>query len=303
MTGFLTSWSMVFLSVFLEGLPFLLLGSLASSIILFAVSEDSVRRRIPENKVLGVFSACLLGLVFPVCECAIVPVTARLMRKGFPPYLAASFLLSSPIINPVVLLSTHYAFTDLPGYLVFRVLSGFSIAAFIGLIIPKSVSAGSIMRGKRLEEGNSCSSEGFGGRGIVGVFSASSREFFEITRYFIIGVMAASAFQVFLPRSILYGIGGNAFFSVLAMMGFAFLISVCSNADAFIARSFLGQFTPGSLLSFMTYGAMIDLKNTLLLSSYFNRRYVAGFILLISILNLLAGVFENILFEASGVLL
>ena len=98
------------MSIFLESLPFLLLGSLISSIIETFVSDETMARIIPRNKVLGTIVGIFMGLFIPACDCAVIPVSKRLIKKKVPLNVAVSFMLASPIINPVVLLSTYKAF-------------------------------------------------------------------------------------------------------------------------------------------------------------------------------------------------
>ena len=58
------------------------------------------------------------------------------------------------------------------------------------------------------------------------------------------------------------------------MMGFAYVLSVCSEADAFVASSFGSSFTEGGLLAFLVFGPMLDIKNTLMLFAYFKKKFV-----------------------------
>jgi uncharacterized membrane protein YraQ (UPF0718 family) len=60
----------------------------------------------------------------------------------------------------------------------------------------------------------------------------------------------------------------------LFMMGFAYLLSLCSTTDSFVAASFATTFSSGSLLAFLVFGPMIDVKSTLMLLSIFKARFV-----------------------------
>ena len=102
--------SIIFISIFFESLPFLLLGSIISSLIECYISNDALARLIPKNKILGSLVGVVLGFFLPACDCAVIPVSKRLIKKKIPLNVAISFMLASPIINPVVLLSTHQAF-------------------------------------------------------------------------------------------------------------------------------------------------------------------------------------------------
>ena len=128
--------SIIFTSIFLESLPFLLLGSLISSIIETYVSDETMAKIIPKNRVLGCFVGVFLGFFLPACDCAVIPVAKRLIKKKVPINIAISFMLASPIINPVVLLSTYYAFYKTnPNLFWYRLIFGIIIALVIGIIM------------------------------------------------------------------------------------------------------------------------------------------------------------------------
>ena len=56
-----------------------------------------------------IFISVFLGFFLPACDCAVIPVSKRLLKKKVPINVTISFMLASPIINPVVLLSTYNA--------------------------------------------------------------------------------------------------------------------------------------------------------------------------------------------------
>ncbi|UUZ83662.1 permease [Paenibacillus sp. P26] len=117
----------------------MLLGVLVSALLQQFVSEQRIRRMIPKNPVLGILFACVMGLLFPLCECGMIPVIRRLMRKGMPAYVATVFILVGPIINPVVFASTYIAFRDRPEMAYSRMALAFIAALAIGLIVHRFV--------------------------------------------------------------------------------------------------------------------------------------------------------------------
>ena len=128
--------AIIFMSIFFESLPFLLLGSLISSIIERYVSNETMAKLIPKNIVLGSFTGIFLGLFLPACDCAVIPVSKRLIKKKVPLNVAISFMLASPIINPVVLLSTYSAFYKTsPQIFWLRLILGIVIAFVVGIIM------------------------------------------------------------------------------------------------------------------------------------------------------------------------
>jgi uncharacterized membrane protein YraQ (UPF0718 family) len=81
----------------------------------------------------------LLGLIFPMCECGVVPVIRRLIRKGLPASCAVTYMLSAPVISPVVLLSTYAAFNQQQPLrmMLFRAGLTYLVAVGVGLIVSR----------------------------------------------------------------------------------------------------------------------------------------------------------------------
>ena len=128
--------SILFLSVFLESLPFLLLGSFISAIIEEFIDGETISKLIPSNVFFGSIIGIILGFFLPACDCAVIPISKRLIKKKVPLNVAISFMLSSPIINPVVLLSTYYAFYNTNKSLFYeRIFLGIIVALIVGIIM------------------------------------------------------------------------------------------------------------------------------------------------------------------------
>ena len=91
---------------------------------------------IPRNPILGSIVGILMGFFIPACDCAVIPVSKRLLKKKVPINVAVSFMLASPIINPVVLLSTYTAFyKTTPNIFWYRLIFGIVIALIIGIVL------------------------------------------------------------------------------------------------------------------------------------------------------------------------
>jgi uncharacterized membrane protein YraQ (UPF0718 family) len=293
----------IFSSLFLEALPFLLIGCIISSIIEVFVTEKTILRFIPKNRIAGIVVASLLGLIFPVCECATVPIIRRLIRKGVPLHIGITFMLSVPIVNPFVLLSTYFAFWDRPFMVLLRPILGMAGAVTIGFIISLIMDHRLIekpMRSMPGHESDRCYHNHDEQKKIKGIKDTvlailrhTGTEFYEIGRFFILGAFLASAIQVMVPHAILSLVGTHPFLSLLIMGGLAYGLSICSEADAFVVRRFLGIFTPGSLVVFLILGPMIDIKNTLMLASTFRPRFIIILTVLIFVICTLLGFLVN----------
>lgn len=270
----------IFISIILEAVPFVLLGVLFSALLQVFVSEQTVRRWTPRNPVLGVLFACSLGIIFPLCECGMIPIVRRLMRKGMPVYIAVTFILAGPVLNPVVYASTYMAFRSRPEMAYSRMGLAFLVAATLGLLVYAFVKRNPLRPEPPipLDPGGDAPAGHVPSAGrsnkLLSTLGHASDEFFEMGKYLIFGAMLTGIIQAVVTRESLVAIGQGEVSSHLFMMGFAYILSLCSTSDAFVASSFATTFTAGSLLSFLVFGPMIDLKNTLMLLSVFRFRFV-----------------------------
>ena len=286
----------IFLGIFIEAVPFLLAGSLVSGLIDVFVDKGSLARFVPQRAVPAAFVGAMLGFAFPVCECGVVPVTRRLYQKGLPVSVGIAFLLSAPVINPVVLVSTYVAFgwgPVLVGRFAFSILIAFTVGLIFQFAPPQVIIL------PQADEGHAHDHFAMGvGNGRIQrfwqAFTIAGDDFIDMVRYLIIGSMLAATMQTFVPQATLIAFGSGPVTSVVAMMVLAFVLSICSTVDAFLALSFVNTFTTGSILSFLVFGPMVDIKSALMFLGVFRRRVVLYLILLPLLLTMLITVFINL---------
>ena len=315
----------IFMSILLEAFPYLLLGTLLSSLIQEFVPSSFFAKIIPKNKFLGSIVGCLMGFFLPCCDCAVIPVARGLMKKGVSQNAATSFMLASPIINPIVILATYSAFSQVNmKMIILRIGLGALVAILTGVLVSlftkgksfndeKSTDVnshgddcgcghdhGSVDNdtcdcghdhGHAHDDGCECGHDhddygddcgcdhdhsttnlGFGSR-IVSVFRHTVVEFFDIGRYLIVGAIAAALVQIFVPFSVMSALSTQPIISVLLMGFFAYLLSLCSTSDAFVARSFVGIMSNSSILAFLLISPMLSVKSTIVLLGNFNKKY------------------------------
>jgi len=301
----LSTFSTRFLGVFIDASPFLLLGSLASGLIEVFVSRTVLTRFIPRNAVLAAAAGTVLGFVFPVCECGVVPVTRRLYAKGLPVSVGVSFLLASPVMNPIVLASTWIAFGPGP-ILVGRYVITAIVALAVGLVFALCVDSHQLLRPGLLGAGAPTIDPKTAGdlqsagprQSLPKRFSLAlglaTDEFFDMGRYLVAGALLAAAMQTLVSQDALTALGRGPIVSVLVMQLLAFVLSVCSTVDAFLALAFAGTFTTGSVLTFLTFGPMVDVKSTLMFMGVFKNRTVAYLVLLPMLMTLAIGIWLNL---------
>ena len=295
----------VFLGIFIEAAPFLLLGALASGLIAVFISPDDIARVMPRNRILATLVGALLGVVFPVCECGVIPVVRRLCQKGLPLSAGIAFLLGAPVLNPIVIASTYAAFGFGPvfwGRIIFTLV----IAVVVGLVFSFQPGLARVMRPLSLGPvlgglpGDARSGPPPGApapsrlANLQRAVGVAADEFFDVAPYLVAGSLLATALQTFVPQQALLGVGSGMVLSVVALQALAFVLSVCSTVDAFLALNFVNTFTSGSIIAFLVFGPMIDIKSTLMLLGVFKRRVVVYIILLTAAMAFVVGVFVNL---------
>lgn len=296
-------FALAFLSILFEGVPFILLGTLISGFIDIYLPSGMMDRFLPKNKYLSVLMAGLLGAVFPVCECAVVPVIRRLVKKGLPVSCALTYMLAAPIVNPITALSTWKAFQGQDAAMMTgsRMLLGFLVAAVVGFIIlklplswvlqPKLVA--SLKNQTAADEhhhthhhspcdhDHSCCGhdhhhhEPANENRMVAAFRSALKDFTDVAVYFAIGVSITALFNTGIAPGAewLDSIAHHAVGAPAALMMLAFVLSLCSTSDAFVAAT-LDKFFWSAKLAFLTFGPMMDVKLIFLYQTVLKKSFI-----------------------------
>jgi uncharacterized protein len=275
----------IFLSILLEAIPFILIGVFASALIQVFVSESLLQRLVPKRfPYLALLPAVFVGALLPVCECAIVPVARRLIKKGMPTHLAIVIMVTAPILNPIVLLSTYYAFQNNLTVVIGRMVIAFIAALVIGALLYKLFGRQDPLKQRSHDQEHHHEHDhDHSSNKLMQTLVHASDEFFDMGKFLIIGAFLASVFQTYIDRESIVALGSNDWAGPGVMMGFAYIMSLCSEADAFVASSFGNLFSTTALLAFLVYGPMIDFKNTLLMLAYFKKRFVLLFMAVVTV--------------------
>ncbi|QIJ66649.1 permease [Streptomyces sp. JB150] len=262
------SWTTVFVAVTVQALPFLVFGVVLSAVIGVLVPPFFFARALPGRPAAAVPVAGLAGAVLPGCECASVPVAGALMRRGVTPAAALAFLLSAPAINPVVLTATAVAFPGAPEMVAARFVAGLLAACAMGWLWQRLGRADWLRPPSRPEHA---------GQGRGAAFWGSVRhDVLHAGGFLVIGAAAAATLKAVVPEGWLRAAAGNPVAGMVTLALLAVVLSICSEADAFVAAS-LTPFGPTALLAFLVVGPMVDLKLIAMQSALFGRGFAARF--------------------------
>ena len=280
-TDTFTTFSIIFSSIVLEAIPFMLFGTMLGGIIEVFVSRETLINTLPKSRKRSIIFAGLLGLIFPVCECAIVPVVRKLLDKGMPLGSAVTFLLAGPIVNPLVFASTLVAYSFSWDIAILRIFAGFGIAIGVGILVDDLFSIQEAVIEKQPTATCGCGHShdhpvsGSLPSRLRAALSHGAADFYDICKFLVIGAFIAAALQTLIPRQSFIDIMSNPFVAIFSMMTLAVTLNLCSEADAFISASFQPMGIPLSAqLSFMVLGPMLDIKLILMYLSVFSKKMI-----------------------------
>jgi hypothetical protein len=280
-----------FLSILYEALPFIVIGAVIAGFLEELVPQRFFERVIPKNRFLAIALSALLGLVFPMCECGIVPVMRRLLRKGLPLSCCVSYMLAGPIINLVVIGSTTAAFANhINGYWIIglRVGLGFLVAVGASLVVERASRkyGDSLLTPKARPPRTKSAADDENGNDdqtkaprsiwqrLGAITETALHDFVDITLFLILGAIIAAVVGALVQKQdIAYLSTAYPALAILAMMAMAVILCLCSEADAFVAASFITMH-PAAKLAFLVLGPMLDFKLFLMYTRVFSFRLI-----------------------------
>jgi uncharacterized membrane protein YraQ (UPF0718 family) len=283
--AWLRNLSIVFGSLLIEAMPFVALGALASALIEVFVPTSTFAKLASLPRAIQLPAAAMAGIAFPVCECGSVPVARRLARKGLTPAAAVTFMLAAPIVNPVVIASTFVAYRGRDSLWVMvagRFAIGMVVAICVGAVIG-SKTPQELLRGATTTEEPDDHDEPRTRR----FFGHLAGDLVFMARFLIVGALIAATIQTFVPSSVVDRVATLPILSLLAMMGLAFILSLCSESDAFVAASFT-SFGPAAQLAFLVFGPMVDLKLGALYMGTYSKGFFRTVVIVVTAVTLVA---------------
>lgn len=304
--------NLTFVALVLEAMPFLLVGALVASLLerrsgLWLLAGA---RRFPR---LAAAVSPLAGIGLPLCDCGLVPLARRLERAGVGSPVINGFVGGAPLTNPIVIVSTLVAFPGRPEMAWARVGAGVAVGLLAGWLAPRPsrpVSPG-LMSGAgdapvpmpiREAEPHCCETDrglvpgddraasegGLETPSVVGASKPSSPrgrsarladtvvgELIRTGPALVLGALAAAVLKNLLPASMFTTLNGQPLLAAAVLMVLAFVMSICSQADAFVASSL--PVGPLPRLGFLVLGPVLDLKLAVLYRREFGGRWLAGY--------------------------
>lgn len=259
----------VFCGVFVQALPFLALGVIVSGLVATFVTPRLLARWLPHRTGPAVLVAGLGGAALPGCECGSVPIARRLYGDGKTGAAALTFMLAAPAINPVVLTATAVAFPGKPELVAARCGASLLTAMIMGAMWARWGRGSWVTRKlPNLHDDNASRWVRFS--------EAARHDFLQAAAYLVIGALAAAGVHVLVPATVYETLASHLVLGIITMALFAVVLSLCSEADAFVAASMtMVPLLPR--LVFLVVGPAVDLKLIAMQTGMFGRAFAARF--------------------------
>lgn len=283
----------IFVGVFVQATPFVVLGSVISGLIGGFVSAHALARALPQRRGVAVIAAGVSGAALPGCECSAVPVVGRLRDRGVPDAVALTFLLAAPAVNPVVVISTAIAFPQTPMMAVARLTASLAAAILVGwfwlwigkpewIRRPPASKLAAELPARLQDKAN--------------LAAATARhDLVDSAAYLAIGALAAAALHTLVPTEWIDHLAGNLMLAIIVMAALAVVMSLCSEADAFVAAS-LSALPLVPRLVFLVVGPAVDIKLMAMQGGSFGWPFVARFAPACFLVSVICGMITGVAF-------
>jgi len=267
------------------------------TLIFMYINQDKLKNWMSGKGIWGNIMGVIFGAVTPFCACSTVPMTLGFLQAGVPFGTVMSFLISSPLMDPLVfiLLGTFMGWKVAVGFLV---LTSF-FAVIFGVIFDKmgwSNQVKNVLIKQNGHEENEEMPEGFINRLKIS-FIKAWEDFKAVFIYMVIGVAIGSAIYGYLPEDLLAKVAGpdNPFaVFVVAIIGMPLYIRVESAIPIGLALMDKGA-SIGAVIALIISGAGIAIPELTMLASIFKKKIIIAFIVIVFISAVLSGLIFNML--------
>ena len=288
--------SLKFFALILAELTVLFLGiSTVIGLIVQYVSEEKLRRWLSKRGLLGNCLGAALGAITPFCSCSTIPMTVGLLRAGVPFGATMSFVLASPLLNPIIL-TMFWVLLGWQACVVYGVVT-FVLAVACGALLDLAGLAQDVKKVRVSgESGDRAALPTFGAKLRV-AFGGAWSDFRGVLAYLIIGVAIGAAIYGYLPGDFVARIAGpnNPFaIPVAAAIGVPLYVRAETVIPIALALTKKGM-SMGAVLALVVGGAGMSIPEMSMLASIFKTRLVAVFVGVVFITAVLTGVTFNII--------
>lgn len=291
-----------FVLITIEPIALFVFISALVEIILMYVPEEKIRRRLSGTGVFGNIVAAGFGALTPFCACSTIPMTVGFLNAGVPFGSTMSFLIASPLLNPIIL-GMLGAMVGIKAMVAYFVIA-FLCSILFGFLLEK-IGAQKYVKNVRLKPASCCA----GSHEVVDkhslpfpsklkvAFAGAWDSLRPIMGYLLVGVALGAGIYGYMPQDFVMKIAGpdNPFaIPVAAVLGIPLYIRAETAIPIGLALMGKGM-SIGAVISLIIGGAGMAIPEMTMLASIFKKQLVAMIVLVIFLTAVVSGYLFNIL--------
>jgi uncharacterized membrane protein YraQ (UPF0718 family) len=235
-----------------------------------------------------------LGAITPFCSCSTIPIMMGMLDAGVPFGSAVSFLLASPLLNPIIM-GLFVAFFGLKVAAMYGILI-FAMAVLLGILWEKLGLANDVKRVRVAVDHQDPTQAGEHRSTARQALTQAWSQFCAVFPYLIVGTAIGAAIYGMAPSEWISGIAGpsNPFaVPVAAIIGIPLYIRVETMVP--IGKVLLEKgMSMGAVAALIIGGAGASIPEVSLLAAIFKPRLVAAFVATVLVLAMLTGYAFNL---------
>ena len=292
-----------FVLITIELIALFMFISALVEIILMYVPEEKIRKRLSGAGVFGNVIAAGFGALTPFCACSTIPMTVGFLNAGVPFGSTMSFLIASPLLNPIIIgmLGSMVGIKAMVAYFVIA----FLCSVLFGFIMEK-MGMQKYVKNVRLKTTTCCSANGHENINkrslpfkmkIKLAFSSAWESLRPIMGYLLIGVALGAGIYGYMPQDFVMKIAGpnNPFaIPIAAVLGIPLYIRAETAIPIGLALMSKGM-SIGAVISLIIGGAGMAIPEMPMLASIFKKKLVAMIVLVIFLTAVVSGYLFNVL--------
>ena len=292
-----------FVLITIELIALFMFISALVEIILMYVPEEKIRKRLSGAGVFGNVIAAGFGALTPFCACSTIPMTVGFLNAGVPFGSTMSFLIASPLLNPIII-GMLGAMVGIKAMVAYFVIA-FLCSVLFGFIMEK-MGMQKYVKNVRLKTTTCCSAnrhENINKRSlpfkmkIKLAFSSAWESLRPIMGYLLIGVALGAGIYGYMPQDFVMKIAGpnNPFaIPIAAVLGIPLYIRAETAIPIGLALMSKGM-SIGAVISLIIGGAGMAIPEMTMLASIFKKKLVAMIVLVIFLTAVVSGYLFNVL--------
>ncbi|AAW53273.1 permease [Staphylococcus epidermidis] len=281
-----------FVMLFFELLTLFIIVSFIVSLIQQVVSEEKIKRFLSKpNQAISYVLGMVFGAMTPFCSCSTIPILAGLLNSKVPFGPAVSFLIASPLMNPLMIFMLWALLGWKVAIVYFIVLTIFSILT--GFVFSK-------MNLAETYKGVNVKGDGFFANKTESRFKQALNDawafLYPMLPYLFIGVFIGAFIYGFVPETFItkYASGGGIISVFIAsIIGIPMYIrpeTMLPIAEALASKGM----SLGTVVALIIGGAGASIPEVVLLSKLFKKKFVISFVIAILVVAISTGLMVNI---------